>query len=117
MFSSSDLLVTAAFTNAPTATVVCDPSGRILFANRAVERLFGYQPGNLAGQPVELLVPYAVNDVGPARCVDGHHENGSRIPVEVEWAVAASENGPLMVASIVDVTPRRQLEERLARVE
>lgn len=37
--------------------VIVDESGTILFANSQVSRLFGYEPGELHGQPLELLLP------------------------------------------------------------
>ena len=35
----------------PDALIVVDEAGRIAIANRQAERLFGYGPGELAGQP------------------------------------------------------------------
>jgi len=42
---------------APDAMVVVTESGTILFANQQASLLFGYTPGELHGQSVELLVP------------------------------------------------------------
>src|SRR5512146_1039560 len=47
---------------APDGLVAVDPSGRIAFANRRAAEMFGDEPGELRGEPVELLVPVASRD-------------------------------------------------------
>jgi PAS domain S-box-containing protein len=42
---------------APDASVVVGESGTILFANRQITHRFGYAPGELHGQSIELLMP------------------------------------------------------------
>jgi PAS domain S-box len=37
--------------------------GLIVTANRAMETMFGWQPGELIGQPIEQLVPLPVRDI------------------------------------------------------
>jgi PAS domain S-box-containing protein len=111
-----ELLLTA-FNNSPSGTVVCDQDGAILYANRTVERMFGYEPGELEGQRLQLLVPDAVCDVCQAHRLEGRHKNGPRVPVEFALVAASSADGPLLVASIVDVTAQHELEERLALIQ
>ena len=41
----------------PDAVVVVDRAGTIVYANRLIERVLGYAPESLIGQPVELLLP------------------------------------------------------------
>src|SRR5262249_14879529 len=43
--------------------VSVDEQGAILTANRAMEAMFGWAPGELIGQPLERLVPAAFRDV------------------------------------------------------
>ena len=45
---------------APDAMVCADSGGRIVLVNAQAERLFGYPREELAGQPVEILVPDAI---------------------------------------------------------
>ena len=47
----------AALAALPEAIVVWGEGGAILFANRRLEAMFGYEAGALVGQPVSILVP------------------------------------------------------------
>jgi protein-histidine pros-kinase len=41
----------------PDATIISNAEGRISVTNQAAEQLFGYGPGELVGEPVEILLP------------------------------------------------------------
>lgn len=41
----------------PDATIISDAGGRILLANQAAAKMFGYGADELIGEPVEILVP------------------------------------------------------------
>src|SRR3990170_9040286 len=41
----------------PNAVVAVDAAARITYANPQLEATFGYSPGELVGQPVEILLP------------------------------------------------------------
>ena len=41
----------------PDAAVVTDTMGKIQFANKRAEQMFGYQLEELFGQPIEILIP------------------------------------------------------------
>ena len=43
--------------SAPDGILILDPDGKIVLANDAAERLFGYARNELVGEPVEFLVP------------------------------------------------------------
>jgi len=45
--------------SAPDAAIVTDERGEIVFANRKALILFGFEAGELIGQPIEMLVPKA----------------------------------------------------------
>lgn len=46
----------------PDATIISDHEGNIRHANQAAESLFGYERGELIGEPIEALVPTAQRD-------------------------------------------------------
>ena len=48
---------TALFSALPVGLAVTDKTGRIVMTNPALDRLFGYAAGELAGRKMEALVP------------------------------------------------------------
>lgn len=118
-----------AFEAAPVGMLVVDASGLIVDANRQLERLFGYPRDALVGQPIELLVdgvPEAhrrrreqyqlspeTRPMGAGRDLFGRHREGHRVPVEIGLTPLRMRNEHFVVASIVDLTERRNAREAL----
>lgn len=108
---------------APNATVVVDVEGRIKLVNRATEQLFGYERKKLMGEPIERLLPDlqhfqregVAHQMGPARDLLARHEDGSGFPVAIGLAPIHSPEGPSTLASIIDLTARKQIEDELRR--
>ena len=61
----ADHRFTALLEAAPDAMICADRDGRIALVNAQAERLFGYTRDELAGQPVEILVPDEAHQVHP----------------------------------------------------
>ena len=114
----------------PDAIVLADSAGRIVLANAQAERLFGYNPEELTGQSVEVLVPeryhaahvghragYATNPrpraMGAGLELYGLRKDGSEFPVEISLAPLETEKGTLVITAIRDISERRRLEEAL----
>jgi diguanylate cyclase (GGDEF)-like protein/PAS domain S-box-containing protein len=107
------------FEDAPSPIVVFDGAGNIQLANMRALALFGYQPGEVVGRPVELLVPTPGPSASPwyRRPVAdgplmaggdielrGRRQDGSLFPVEVSLTPLVTEEGVLVSAAIRDVT-------------
>ncbi len=118
--------------SAPSGMIMVDHDGRIVLVNREIERLFGYAREELLGQPVELLVPRRMRErhpsfrtgfwtnpqvraMGSGRDLFGIHKNGGEIPVEIGLIPIEMDEGPVVLASIVDITVRKRAEEELRR--
>src|SRR5476651_2549031 len=54
---SNDIKFKALFDYATEGILVADATGMIQIANRSAEQLFGYEPGELSGKKVEILIP------------------------------------------------------------
>jgi PAS domain S-box-containing protein len=117
---------------APNAAIVVDSTGRISLANRAAERLFGYERDELVGRPVEVLVPettradhsghvqsfYAdpvARPMGAGRDLFGRRKDGTEVPIEIGLNPIDAPRGRSTVASIVDITERKRREDELRR--
>jgi two-component system, LuxR family, sensor kinase FixL len=110
--------------------VLVDADGRIVLANAATERLFGYSRADLVGRSIEILVPeryrarhpgdraqfYAIPErraMGTGRELFGLHKDGREVPVEIALNPLNTARGPLVLASIVDITERKLAAQRL----
>jgi len=104
--------------------VLTDEGGRIVLANRQAAAMFGYRPGELAGQPVESLVPaglrdthrldraaYALKPVARSMAdrarLAGLRRDGSTIPVAVTLSPVPTASGHLILAVVRDATHER----------
>jgi len=94
--------------------------------------LFGYMRDELIGQSVDRLVPERVRSAHPSyragfftdpktrpmgagRDLYGVHKDGHEIPVEIGLNPLVTEEGTFVIASIIDITARKQAEETIAR--
>ncbi|MBI4517070.1 MAG: PAS domain S-box protein [Deltaproteobacteria bacterium] len=121
--------------SAPDATLIANSSDhRIAFTNRHAEQLFGYAPGELLGQPVEVLVPerlrqrhlglrtdYSTRPV--ARPLDSgldlyaRRKDGSEFPADIMLGPVTID-GELLVLTIVrDITERKEAEAARRRLD
>jgi len=116
--------------SAPDAMVIVDRTGRIAFVNSHAERMFGYSPNELLGQPVEILAPEAVRsahvrhrseysaaphtrEMGSGLELKGRRKDGSTFPVEISLSPLEERQGHFVVSAIRDMTERRRIQEAL----
>jgi two-component system, cell cycle sensor histidine kinase and response regulator CckA len=114
----------------PNAIVGVDASGIIQYANPHVEETFGWAREDLIGKPVETLIPEALSQVhvahrsafvaepsarpmGMGMDLAARRQDGSEFPVEISLVPLETENGLLVLATVVDITARRALESQL----
>lgn len=109
-----------------------DRQGRIRIANGTAHRMFGYAPGELIGQSIDLLVdpqqrsahahhraaffeaPHA-QPMMHGLDLQGRRKDGSLFPIEALITVTDTPTGRLGVSFISDITQRRAMEAALLR--
>jgi two-component system NtrC family sensor kinase len=116
---------------APDAMMIVNRAGEIVLVNGQLERLFGYRRQELLGTSFELLVPerfrtahaghYVTYSAGPwtrpmgaGLELYGRRKNATEFPVEISLNPMESDEGPLIVAAIRDVTEQKRLRDELA---
>lgn len=116
---------------APDAMVIVNHSGHIVLVNAQVERLFGYRRDDLLGCPVEMLLPERYRSVHVSHRGDyAQHahprpmgaglelyavrNDGREVPVEISLSPLQTEEGPLVVAAIRDISERKRAEQQVA---
>ena len=118
---------------APNAMIMVNHEGQITLANLQAEKTFGYSREELLGRPIEMLVPERLRSgyrdfrhgylchpqarpMGAERWeLFGRRNDGSEVPVEIGLSPIHTSNGPLVLASIVDITQRKLAELEAAR--
>jgi PAS domain S-box-containing protein len=118
---------------APNAIVIVAQSGRITLVNRKAEALFGYTREALVGMDVSSLVPqrFRTNHghhvleffaspetraMGVGRELFGVCQDGTEVPIEIGLNPIETTRGCFTVASIIDISARRQAERQLRLV-
>lgn len=112
---------------APSGMVMIDRQGKIILVSNLVTELFGYSSEELLGQLIELLVPERFRSQHPAhrlhfftnpqprgkgsgRDLFGLRKDGTEFPVEIGLNPIVTEEGTFVLASVVDITQRKQAE-------
>lgn len=116
--------------SAPQGMVVVDQGGRIIRVNAKALEVFGYAPGELDGQTVEILMPEAMRSRHVERRahyventyarpmsyslgLKGLKKGGAEFDVEVGLSPLQTREGLLIIATVVDITKRKRLENEV----
>ncbi len=115
------------------AIMTIDESTRILFANPAAEKIFGYQQSEVVGSSLTKLVPeysghlysngMADSPVDPSQrqvaskavSVPGFHKDGHEIPLEISFGQVFIDGKRVFTAVVRDVTERQRAEAALQK--
>ena len=118
---------------APTAMIMVDRHGTIVFANALTETLLGYGRRELIGLPIDNLVPdrfrsqhadyrhmFATDarqrPMGAGRDLFALRKDGTEVPVEIGLSPFQTGDGLFVLAAVTDITERRQFEEARERL-
>lgn len=117
---------------APDGIIVMDVGGRIVAANPSVEQTFGYQPGEVIGEDVTILMPERFRarhatgvrryrETGQKRIswhgieLVGLHKDGSEFPIEISFGEYAHNGSIVFTGFIRDISERKRSELRERR--
>lgn len=124
--------MTSLFENATEGIILTDSRGNIVMVNPAAEKMFGYAKGELEGQPIEVLIPDKFKphhhelregfyekpsnrSMGHGRDLFGKRKDGSNMPVEVSLSHYRRNNEVFVIAFIVDITQRKEIEASMLK--
>ncbi len=120
------------FENATEGIIITNGKGHIMVMNPSAERMFGYTADELKGQPVEVLIPDRFRphhhelrggfyqqpsnrSMGQNRDLSGRRKDGTDIPVEVSLSHYRYEGEMFVIAFIVDITRRKEIEASMIK--
>ncbi len=118
----------------PNVVIAIDRSGRVTYANAALRSTFGFEPAELVGQSVEVLLPARVAEphvghraaffahpsarpMGIGLDLAGRRADGTEFPVEISLSPVETPDGLAAYATIVDITARKALEGQLLQAQ
>jgi PAS domain S-box-containing protein len=115
------------------AIISTDENRRIVVFNRGAEEVFGYEAGEVLGEPLEILIPPRFRDAHPAHVdafgrgehaaramgrhrseIRGLRKDGSEFPAEASISKLDVEGRRIYTAVLRDVTERHETERRIA---
>ena len=122
--------LTSLFENATEGIILTDGNGNIVLLNPAAEKMFQYTGKEIEGKPIEILVPDQVRShhhklregfyahpsnrsMGQNRDLYGKRKDGTGIPVEVSLSHYTRDNQTFVIAFIVDITRRKEIESNV----
>lgn len=128
----ADMRFRLALECSPTAIITVDRQGSITLANATTEALFGYCREELLGLRVENLIPERfrmghsdsresffekpeARGMGIGRDLYGLKKDGTEFPIEIGLNPVETADGPVVMASIIDISKRKEIEEVYAR--
>jgi two-component system sensor kinase FixL len=114
--------------SASDAILTIDEESTILFASSAVEKIFGYEPDQLVGRPLDLLMPGRFSaehtaamkrylETGSrtiswkARELPGLHRDGREIPLDISFGEFFKGGRHFFSGIVRDITERKQAEK------
>jgi len=132
--AAGEVDIRSVFAVVPDAIIGVHADGRIVFANIAAERLFGFSAEELTGMSVERLLPESmaerhvahrahfhadpgIRPMGVGLEVTAVRKDGTSLPVEIRLSHVQVAGEATAVASVRDVTERRRQEDALRRSE
>ena len=105
------------------AMIVAAPDGRIIYANPAVEKVLGWEPSEIIGQPLTIIVPgpdrrnFVHEATATSSAIVGRavrrallHRDGSEIEVELSLSTVFVGSRPVWIAGVRDLRDRLELE-------
>jgi len=119
----------------PEAVISIDPEQRIMFANPRVEEIFGYPPGELLGQPLDILLPEPYRAahrthvhrflhadepgrlMGQRSEITGRRRDATVFPAEASFFKTGAGDNIRLTAIVRDISHRKERENRLAAAE
>jgi PAS domain S-box-containing protein len=118
------------FEATPIALVMINAAGQIAMVNAQTERLFGYTRPELLGASVEILLPGKMHarhlglragffadpisrPMGAGRSLFGMKKDGSEMELEIGLSPIETDDGMMVLSTIVDISARVRMEEQV----
>jgi len=118
------------FENATEGIILTNRKGEIVLVNPAATAIFNYTPQELIGKTIDILIPNRFRPkhethrnnfhahpqnraMGAGRDLAGRKKDGSDVPVEVSLSHYQKDGETFVIAFIINITRRKEIEKNL----
>jgi PAS domain S-box-containing protein len=118
------------FENATEGIILTNQQGQIILVNPAAKIIFQYNPEELIGKTIDILIPDRLKhshenhrkgfhahpqnrSMGAGRDLFGRRKDGSDVPVEISLSHYKKDSETFVIAFIVNITKRKEIEKHL----
>ncbi len=122
----------ALFSNVLDSVIVITDNGVVEDANPATYRIFGYQPEEIIGRKINMLMPAPVRDlhdsyleryrrtgessvIGVGRQVEAQHKSGRQFPLDLSISEIEVQGKHLFIGILRDVSEQVAMRERMRK--
>jgi PAS domain S-box-containing protein len=115
------------FENATEGIILTNGEGKIILVNPAAQKMFGYTEEELTGNLIEILIPEKFKQhhhhlregfyhhpsnrsMGQNRDLNARKKDGTDMPVEVSLSHYQREGELFVIAFVIDITRRKEIE-------
>nr|WP_246525396.1 PAS domain-containing sensor histidine kinase [Thalassovita aquimarina] len=127
-----DTLVFLAAEQSPNGVIIIDTDGVVIWANQTLCSIFGYQPEELTGKRLEILLPEKLRDrhvqlrqgfeaapksrpMGGNQVLFGRHREGYDVPIEIGLNMIEADGRAYSIAFVSDITERLTQKDELQK--
>jgi PAS domain S-box-containing protein len=124
--------LTSLFENATEGIILTNGTGHIILINPAAQKMFQYTTEEIIGKTIEILIPDKVKPhhhqlregfyhkpsnrvMGQGRDLYGRKKDGTNLAVEVSLSHYRRDDELFVIAFIVDITHRKEIEQNMVR--
>jgi len=124
--------LTSLFENATEGIVVTNSQGNIILVNPSACQIFGYSVEELEGRKIEVLIPPSARKIhihhretfyhdpknrkmGQNRDLMAGRKDGTTFPVEVSLSTYIQNEERYVIAFVIDITKRKEIEENIVQ--
>ncbi len=117
----------------PDAMVIVDPDGKLVLVNSRTISQFGWRREDLLGQKFDMLVPQRFRGrhpesrsgffaeppertMGAGLDLFGLRKDGTEFPVEISLSPLETDDGPLLMGALRDISERKQAADKIAQL-
>ena len=124
--------MTSLFENATEGIILTNSKGKIILVNPAADKIFGYTIDEMNGNHIEMLLPKDIREkhialrdgfhkypqnreMGSGRDLYARKKDGSVFPVEVSLSHYKKDNETYVIAFVVDISKRMEVQKDLIK--